>query len=102
MTRLFSVLVLGLSSLAAGQTSKFLIGKQAAKDGMALPYRPFVPKNYDSHKSYPLVLAQHGAGERGTDDSLQFTTHLDTNRIYVAGLSMGIRTRPFPWRPRAR
>ncbi len=36
-----------------------------------LPYRLFVPKDYDPAKSYPLVLALHGAGERGVDNTRQ-------------------------------
>src|SRR5690606_10849573 len=38
-------------------------------DGM--PYRLFVPKDYDPSKSYPLVLFLHGGGERGTDNEKQ-------------------------------
>lgn len=38
-------------------------------DGM--PYRLYVPANYDSSKSYPLVLFLHGGGERGTDNQKQ-------------------------------
>nr|WP_317412987.1 discoidin domain-containing protein [uncultured Solibaculum sp.] len=33
-----------------------------------MPYRLYVPQNYDSTKSYPVVLFLHGAGERGTDN----------------------------------
>ena len=39
----------------------------------ALPYRLFVPTNYDPGRKYPLVLFLHGAGERGTDNRLQIT-----------------------------
>lgn len=46
--------------------------------GKALPYRLFVPKNYQATKKYPLMLALHGGGERGTDNVSQlhwgFTT----------------------------
>ncbi len=40
-----------------------------------LPYRIFVPKDYDSSKSYPLVLCLHGAGERGTDNEIPISKH---------------------------
>lgn len=36
-----------------------------------LPFRLFVPKNYNRHQRYPLVLALHGAGERGVDNVRQ-------------------------------
>ncbi len=41
-----------------------------------LPYRLFVPENYDTTKSYPLVLALHGSGERGTDNR-----HIRSSRL---------------------
>ena len=40
-----------------------------------LPYRIFVPDNYDPEKSYPLLLCLHGAGERGTDNKIQISKH---------------------------
>ena len=39
--------------------------------GGALPYRLFVPSAYDSTIQYPLVLALHGSGERGSDNLTQ-------------------------------
>jgi predicted peptidase len=39
--------------------------------GHVLPYRLFVPADYDASKSYRLVLYLHGAGERGTDNRAQ-------------------------------
>jgi predicted peptidase len=39
--------------------------------GKKLPYRLLKPENYDSKKSYPLVVFLHGAGERGDDNSKQ-------------------------------
>lgn len=43
--------------------------------GFTLPYRLFVPQDYDSTVAYPLVLALHGAGERGTDNERHIRPH---------------------------
>lgn len=39
--------------------------------GQTMPYRLFVPKNYHPAKEFPLVMFLHGAGERGTDGTIQ-------------------------------
>jgi len=36
-----------------------------------LRYRILYPENYDSNKSYPLLVFLHGAGERGNDNEHQ-------------------------------
>ncbi len=118
--------------------SKFVARSFTQKDTTVI-YRLFVPETYTSAKKYPIVLALHGAGERGTDtlshivnyrlatvwadpvnqtkhpcfvlapqcsplheswdhyfgtlitllDSLSRQYSLDTDRIYLTGLSMG-------------
>ncbi len=40
-----------------------------------LPYRLCIPDGYDPNQTYPLVLALHGAGERGTDNTMQISSH---------------------------
>jgi len=45
--------------------------------GMTIPFRLFVPENYNSSQKYPLVLALHGSGERGTDNK----AHVNNYRL---------------------
>ncbi len=44
-------------------------------EGFTLQYRLFVPADYDPAVAYPLVLALHGAGERGTDNESHIRPH---------------------------
>lgn len=48
--------------------------------GGTLPYRLFLPADYDPTKRYPLILFLHGAGERGTDNEGQLR-HADALRL---------------------
>lgn len=60
----------------------------------SIPYRLFIPENYDSANVYPLVLALHGAGERGTDNLLHIQLHrlatLWADFVNTSGLKNGI------------
>ncbi len=44
--------------------------------GDTMPYRLFVPPDYDAERAYPLVVFLHGAGERGTNNTSQVAVHI--------------------------
>ncbi len=41
-----------------------------------MPYRLYVPKNYDASKEYQLIVYLHGAGEIGNDNSMQIKNNM--------------------------
>jgi hypothetical protein len=57
-------------------TTKFLY-KYHPSVNVSLPYRLFVPDNYDTLETYPIVLTLHGLGECGTDNNI----HIQLNHI---------------------
>jgi predicted peptidase len=67
---------------AQGDDPSFQKGKYTGANGAQMPYRLYVPPNYDKNEQYPLVLWLHGAAGRGTDNVRQisagnsFGTHL--------------------------
>lgn len=46
-------------------------GAFVSSSGESLPYRVLTPLNFDTTKTYPVVLFLHGAGERGDDNEAQ-------------------------------
>lgn len=48
-------------------------GRVFERDGKSMPYRLWVPADYDPSKVYPLVLYLHHAGLVGTDNCIQLT-----------------------------
>ena len=68
---------------ASEQREKILTPKvfQNAK-GESLPYRLFIPQNYDAKKKYPLVVYLHGSGGLGTDNLKQ----IQTGNVYMIDL----------------
>ncbi len=51
---------------AFSASRKSVSATYTALDGTQLPYRLFVPADYDPAESYPLVMFFHGSGQRGT------------------------------------
>lgn len=64
----FLLMILGLT---AAQITDFKAEKYSDHEGNEINYRILKPADYDSSKSYPLVLFMHGAGERGSDNYSQ-------------------------------
>lgn len=62
-----------LSTFAAGPDLRPRLEKREYRDaqGGCLPYRLFVPKDYNPSRQYPLIVFLHGAGERGNDNETQ-------------------------------
>jgi len=49
----------------------------ASKEGTRMPYRLYVPPNYDAKQKYPLVIWLHGSDAVGTDNLKQITGYND-------------------------
>lgn len=62
---------LRLDAGASVDVEKIFEFKQYDNQDTKLPYRLYVPFNYDPAKSYPLVVHLHGAGLRGNDNQRQ-------------------------------
>jgi len=43
-------------------------------NGYTMPYRIYIPKNYDCGEMYPVLIFLHGSGECGCDNEKQLTT----------------------------
>jgi predicted peptidase len=48
-----------------------------ARSGAKMPYRLFIPPQYDSAKKYPLIVWFHGGSGRGSDNENQITGEND-------------------------
>jgi len=76
MKSLYIILIFLFNSIIAGQTVTDQFEKRShSAYGKTLPYRLYVPENYDPSNYYPLVLTLHGSEERGTDNNQQITTY---------------------------
>jgi hypothetical protein len=77
-------------SPAKTATYQGFLGRVFEMNGQQLPYRLFVPANYDPGKSHPLVLYLHHAGlagsdshnESGWDNCVQLTSEIGSGDDY--------------------
>lgn len=59
-----------------------------------LPYRLYVPADYDKSKHYPVFLFLHGAGDRGNDNTIQIRVLENAYRVAGDMLSQAIVLAP--------
>ncbi len=70
------VTLFAFQTVASAQLSKFQARTQKGQtSGLNLGYRLFTPAGYDKAKKYPLVIALHGSGERGNNNTAQITAN---------------------------
>ena len=76
-----SIVILGVSLLVTGSVLGAVTGVTVddyearvftSSQGDTIPYRLFIPRDYNSAINYPLVLFHHGAGGSGNDNRRQF------------------------------
>ena len=53
-----------------------------------LPYRLYLPFNYDSEKEYPVILFLHGGSTRGNDNQLQIMRPYVANMLSHEGIGI--------------
>ncbi len=70
-TLIAASLLIALASNAGADPKNYAARTFTGPGGKTLGYRIFIPKDYSSSKSYPLMLALHGSGERGSDNLAQ-------------------------------
>ncbi len=75
---MFALMVLIMNPVRAIDLSNSLALVYDDGAGNTLPYRLFLPPGYDEPGAdFPLVLFLHGAGEIGTDNLAQVSTHIN-------------------------
>lgn len=57
----------------------------SATNGIELPYRLYVPENYDETKAYAFLLFLHGAGNRGDDNLSQISVNTGLIERIIGG-----------------
>ncbi len=81
-----ALLMLALAPLASARETGFL-DRVVTVEGKAYAYQVYVPRGFSGKRGSPIILALHGAGERGSDGLLQTEV----------GLGGAIRRHPERW-----
>jgi len=75
-------------TVSAEETTQNLAAEAMTKEvfkalnGLEMPYRLYVPEDYDANKEYSFLLFLHGAGNRGDDNNSQVSVNTGLlNRI---------------------
>jgi len=63
-----SLLVNIHSAVCSQDVASQFLKRSHITDSLLLPYRLYIPDNYDGQILFPTVLALHGAGKRGNDN----------------------------------
>ncbi len=80
------VLTIGACALNVEEAFSF---EEFVLDGSIMPYRLYVPEDYNEENEYPMVVFLHGAGERGKDNDLQLKNAVQTLFDRADGLMAG-------------
>lgn len=71
MRNILLLIFLGWAGITEAQDRSLFEKFQFIQNGDTLPYRILLPEEYDSSRSYPLVIFLHGRGESGRDNEKQ-------------------------------
>jgi predicted esterase len=67
----FALFLLSINLFSQPDIAKKFKYRSQKCSGVNILYRLFIPEKYDSLQKYPLILALHGSGERGSDNEIQ-------------------------------
>jgi len=62
-----------ISAFLYGNTAVNAPPEKAFVKGEGYPFRLLLPREFDSHRKYPVIIFLHGGGETGSDNERQIT-----------------------------